>query len=178
MSLTHGVGSVIQHKMLLAGLVGREAHHHHVGGIRHKGLSLVAHPVGCGKAHRGVSRVNRQGTPVVADALLADICGKRQFAHGGEGAKAELWFACGLVGHGAVKVLGGELCGLVPVAVGKCLSYILEHMCRLFVLVPIVGSALGRVGTAAPQCLFIQRVALCGHTAHHIAAYAAIAQGQ
>lgn len=141
-------------------------------------MALVMCAIGRSETHTGIGRIDRQSTAIATNSLFADARFEGKFAHRGERTEAKLWFACGLIGHIAIEVLRGELSRFLPVAFGECLANIFQHMSRLLVLVPIVLRTFGRVGTTAPEGLFVERVALRLDASHYVAANAAVAQGE
>ena len=161
---------------MAAGTGGREAHGHHVGGIGDEGAAHVGDAILL-KLHLCHSRVHGERAAVVLHAFCQARF-YREFAQGGVRTEAELRFAVGLIGHGAVEVLCRKACCLVPVAISESLAYFGQEMRRLFVGVPIVCRAFGSARAAAPEGLFIERVPFDAHRPHHVAADAAIAQRQ
>ena len=103
---------------------------------------------------------------------------KEYIGGGGEVTETERLFVVVLVRGCAVEILACELCCLCVVAILECLTYIFQQMCRIFIYIPIVFCTFRGVGSAAPQCFFVEGYSLCFHRAKNIGADVAVAYGQ
>ena len=155
LSLRHGVGSVGYNEVLLALLGCCKAYGNDVGGITCKVVAAVHYAV-LAELDVRQSRIQRQLAAIARHANAAKSGLHVQLAGCGEASEARRCLVLRAVSHLAVEVLACQHVRLLPVVVGKCLTYILEHMCRLLVNVPVVGSPFLGVRSATPERFLVE----------------------
>ena len=168
------IGLIGKHQVLHPRLVCRETNGQHIVRIRSEILTMVAHPL-LHKINRHQGRVQRQGPHVTTDTGRVHSRGNAELSGRGETAEAGRILALCLVCHHAVEVVLCEACRLLPVALLEGTANFVQHMGRLFVHVPIVGSSLAGIGPATPQALFVECQPLLGHGAEDVGPQTAVA---
>ena len=174
-----GVAGVTQEQVLLARLIGREAHRQYIFGERHETFALVTHALVV------VSHGSHRTVDIEFAAVVLHLCGVgtcacfyEQFAHRSERTEAEFGFAPCFVGYGRVEVIRREARRLLLVAIEERLTDGVEQMRRLLIDIPVVRSTLGSTRTAAPQRLLVERDALRSNRAQDVGTDRSITDGQ